>query len=56
MTPQTLEEKLICYADKFYSKSGDIRREKSLDSVMRSMERHGPDTLRRFMILHQLFG
>lgn len=56
MTPQTLEERLICYADKFYSKSGDIRREKQLDKVMKSMERHGPDTLARFMALHKEFG
>lgn len=56
MTPQTLEEKLICYADKFYSKSGDIRREKSLERVMRSMECHGADTMSRFMELHELFG
>lgn len=41
MTPQTLEEKLICYADKFYSKSGDLKAEKSLDRVRRSMARHG---------------
>ncbi len=51
MTPQTLEERLICYA-----KSGDIRREKTLDKVIKSMERHGPDTLARFMALHKEFG
>lgn len=56
MTPRTLEEKLICYADKFYSKSGDITREKTLDWVLRSMERHGRDTLDRFLHLHSLFG
>lgn len=56
MTPRSLEEKLICYADKFYSKSGDIEQEKSLDRVMRSMERHGADTLARFLDLHALFG
>lgn len=56
MTPQSIEEKLICYADKFYSKSGDITREKPLDRVLRSMERHGSDTLARFLALHSLFG
>lgn len=56
MTPQTIEEKLICYADKFFSKSGDIRKEKSLDKVIKSMARHGEDTLNRFLQLHQLFG
>lgn len=56
MTPQTLEEKLICYADKFYSKSGDIHAEKSLDKVRKSMQRHGADTLKRFEELHTMFG
>lgn len=56
MLPVSLEEKLICYADKFYSKSGDIRQEKELDRVIASMSRHGEDTLRRFMVLHEMFG
>ena len=56
MTPQTTEEKLICYADKFFSKSGDYRIEKPLDRVINSMKRHGDDTLRRFLMLHELFG
>lgn len=56
MTPQTVEEKLVCYADKFYSKSGDIRREKPLEKVIRSMQRHGADSLDRFMELHRMFG
>lgn len=56
MTPQTLEEMLICYADKFYSKSGDIHSEKSLDHVLQSMKRHGTDSLTRFLELHALFG
>lgn len=56
MLPESTEEKLICYADKFYSKSGDYTREKSIGKVIRSMSRHGDDTLRRFMILHEMFG
>lgn len=56
MTPQTLEEKLICYADKFYSKSGDYHKEKTLKKVILSMERHGEETLSRFMELHNMFG
>lgn len=56
MTPHTLEEKLICYADKFFSKSGDITAEKPLDRVRRSMARHGQDSLDRFDQLHKLFS
>lgn len=53
--PETLEEKLICYADKFYSKSGDPREEKSLERVRKSMAKFGPDSLARFDDLHSLF-
>lgn len=56
MTPQTLEEKLVCYADKFYSKSGDIRTEKSFDRVAHSMAQHGEDSLARFLALHAEVG
>lgn len=56
MTPVSLEEKLVCYADKFYSKSGNLEEEKSIEKVMASMARHGEDTLNRFLALHALFG
>lgn len=53
--PETLLEKLICYADKFYSKSGDMRK-KPFDVVYKSMEKHGPKAIERFMNLHKLFN
>ena len=53
--PETLEEKLICYADKFYSKSGDPRAEKPLGRVRASMARFGPGSLARFDALASLF-
>lgn len=56
LLPETLEEKLICYADKFYSKSGNPREEKSLDRVRKSMAKYGPDSLARFEALHTLFN
>ena len=54
--PETLEEKLICYADKFFSKSGDPREEKPLERVRKSMSKFGPDSLARFESLHALFN
>ena len=54
--PETLEEKLICYADKFFSKSGDPREEKSLDRVRKSMAKFGADSLARFDALHAIFN
>lgn len=65
LCPQTLEEKLVCYADKFFSKgkvcdptTGEVAapREKSLEEVLAQMSAHGVGTLARFKELHRLFG
>lgn len=53
-SPETILEQLVCYADKFYSKSGDMQR-KSLDSVRRSIARFGTESLERFEQLHSRF-
>lgn len=52
--PETPEEKLICLADKFFSKSGDLK-EKSLESVRRSMVKFGVEPLARFDVLCEEF-
>ncbi len=54
LLPETIEEKLICYADSFFSKT-QLGVEKPLDRVIKSMEKHGPATLERFLALHELF-
>lgn len=56
MLPVTIEERIVCYADKFFSKGGDLGREKQLDKVIQSMAVHGEDTLARFLELHREFG
>lgn len=53
--PETTEEKLICYADKFFSKSGD-RKEKTPKHVKKSLARFGEAGLKRFLEWEQLFG
>lgn len=53
--PVTPLERLICYADKFYSKSGDMKR-KPFDRVKASMARISAATEERFMKLHEEFG
>lgn len=53
--PQTVTERLVCYADKFYSKSGSPKR-KSLEAVKQSMARISNDSLRRFLELHAQFS
>lgn len=53
--PETPEEKLVCLADKFFSKSGDMK-DKPADVVRRSLEKFGADTVERFDALLRLFG
>ena len=56
MLPISLLEKLICYSDKFFSKSKDLHREKPIDEVMEQMKRYGEEPYLRFLALHRLFG
>ena len=53
--PVTLEEQVVCYADKFYSKSfpSVIR---DAEGVCRSLARYGDDVVSRFRQWHLLFG
>lgn len=53
--PESQLERLVCYADKFYSKSGSMQR-KPFDKVVASMQRLSDATLERFMRLHEEFG
>ena len=45
--PQTLEEQLICYADKFYSKT-KLDKEKSVEKVKQGLSKYGNETVERF--------
>lgn len=53
--PETNEEKLVCLADKFFSKSKD-NNEKSLAKVIKSMEKFGPQVVERFNNLLSFFS
>ncbi len=56
MLPVTLEEKIICYADKFFSKNmRDPEKEKSLEEVRSEIQKYGLDKLELFEALHVLF-
>lgn len=49
MIPVTLEEKIICYADKFYSKDENfLERQKSIPEIRRMISRYGEEKLKRF--------
>lgn len=45
--PETLEEKVICYADKFYSKSHP-ERVRTVEQAAKSLARFGDDGVKRF--------
>lgn len=55
MLPLSIEEQLVCYADKFFSKSGNLTEEKSVEHVMRQMKKFGDDSLERFLAMHHIF-
>lgn len=55
LLPETLEEQLICYADKFFSKSHP-EREKTIEQAERSLAKFGEEGLERFREWVRLFG
>jgi len=57
MLPVTIEEQIVCYADKFFSKNGAGRpREKSLVEIAGNLARYGSDKVEKFMRWAKLFG
>lgn len=47
MVPVSLEEQVVCFADKFFSKT-HLDREKSVEKARKSLERYGEEGVRRF--------
>ena len=47
MQPQSIEEQIICFADKFFSKTR-LDTEKSVDQARRSLEKFGSEGLAKF--------
>ena len=45
--PETMEEKVICYADKFFSKT-HIDREKTIEQAEKSLSKFGDEGVLRF--------
>lgn len=52
--PETIEEKLICYADKFFSKTR-LDREKTIEQAEKSLSKFGGETLARFREMKRMF-
>ena len=57
MIPVTIEEQIICYADKFFSKNGSGKKplKKSLDRIIDSLGSYGPDKVKRFQSWANMF-
>ena len=52
--PETMEEKVICYADKFFSKT-HLDREKTIGQAEKSLEKFGEEGVRRFREWERMF-
>lgn len=56
MIPIYLEEKIVCYADKFFSKSLSRTREKTPQEIVENLACHGQDKVRKFLKWMGQFG
>jgi uncharacterized protein len=54
LEPETLEEQIICYADKFFSKT-KLDKEKTFDEACRSLMKFGEKGVRKFEAWHKKF-
>jgi len=52
--PETLEEKVICFADKFFSKTR-LDREKTLEQATESLKKFGNEGVKRFLQWAEMF-
>jgi uncharacterized protein len=55
LIPETVEEQIISFADKFYSKSHDINKEKTINEVRKSISAFGKAKINRFEEWCELF-
>jgi len=56
MLPLTIEEQIICYADKFFSKNGrSSGNEKTVADIRKTLEAYGQDKVQRFQKWVEIF-
>jgi uncharacterized protein len=55
MHPVSVEERLVCYADKFFSKNDNGRHAKKVDEILVHLQRYGGGATTAFIALHQEF-
>ena len=54
LEPETIEEQIICYADKFFSKT-KLEKEKTYEEACRSLMKFGEAGLKKFEAWHRRF-
>jgi uncharacterized protein len=56
MIPISIEEQIICFADKFFSKNGETEgREKTVGDILNSLQKYGSEKVMCFQKWMQLF-
>jgi uncharacterized protein len=57
MTPETLAERIICYADLFFSKNPErLEKEKSVEKIRKNLSKFGEDKVAIFEAWQREFG
>ena len=57
MQPQTIEEKIVCYADKFFSKSSPRpEMPKPVEKIINNLKKYGNDKIEKFLEMEKMFG
>jgi uncharacterized protein len=55
LVPETIEEQIICYADKFFSKT-KLNKEKTIEQAILSLAKFGDEGVRRFIHWSEMFN
>ena len=55
MVPVSIEEKIICYADKFFSKT-KLEKELKVEKIVKKLDKYDPTQGALFLEWHELFG
>ncbi|MDR2859839.1 MAG: HDIG domain-containing protein, partial [Mediterranea sp.] len=54
MIPQSIEEQIVCFSDKFYSKT-HLEEEKSIEKIQTDIAKYGEEGLARFLKWKEIF-
>lgn len=55
LKPVSVEEEIICYADKYFSKSKELRTPKTFEQALKSVAKFGEESEKRFLEMHKKY-